>query len=502
MKFVSFAGLSATAAVTSVLFTISSVPASALSAGCTALNGHTQHIHVTAGGAPTNVSSSAAFEAGEQVTIIATGDESGDGLGYRVLFNDGTTDVQIGSAVHGLVGTVNGPYAIPSTATGQIRLEHLSASGTTIAGDFQFACVAGAGPAAATQNSSALIDQARQQLSKLAVNTSSTSTSESVLGAINDAFTGGGTTQASDGRIATSFAAIENAANKEDADDARGAYAALGYNKAGASKMVTKAPPPVAYRSPWHVWVDARYTSIDDKRVSSFDAHQTNVTGGISYKFSDTFLLGLVTGYEDFNYELGFRNAKLDGTGWNGGGYFGWKFWDRLRLDGMLTYGRISYGAQADTVTAGFDANRITSMLRLSGRYGLAAGWYVEPSARLIYANERQDAFVDTAGVAHAKYSFDVGLGSFGGEVGAPVIFNTWIVTPTVGVFGDYRFGNDTVQSVATLPNIDDGWSARVTGGLRWTALNGFSTSIGGEYGGLGSDTRFWRAKGSLGYKF
>src|SRR5262245_7749742 len=130
MKFVSFAGLSATAAATSVLFAISSVPASALSAGCTALNGHNQHINVVPGGGTTPVSSSAAFEAGEQVSIIATGDESGDGLSYRVLFNDGTTDIQIGTAVHGLVGTVNGPYSIPSTANGQIRLEHLSLSGT------------------------------------------------------------------------------------------------------------------------------------------------------------------------------------------------------------------------------------------------------------------------------------------------------------------------------------------------------------------------------------
>jgi hypothetical protein len=367
-----------------------------------------------------------------------------------------------------------------------------------------WSCVNALPQSATTGNAgSQLIDKMNQTFSQTAAQTSSQATGDSVTSAINDAFSGGGTTQASDGRIATSFAAIENAANKSDPDEARHAYSALAYNNAAGSPVINKAAPaPVIYRSPWHVWVDARYTSIDDKRVSSFDAHQTNVTGGLSYKFSDTFLLGLVTGYADFNYELGFRNARLDGNGWNGGGYFGWKFWDRLRLDGMVTYGRISYGAQADTVTAGFDANRITSMLRLSGRYGLAAGWYLEPSARVIYANEKQDAFVDSAGVAHEKYAFDVGLGSFGGEVGAPVILGTWVVTPTVGAFGDYRFGDDAVQTVATLPNIDDGWSARVTGGLRWSALNGFAASIGAEYGGMGSDTRFWRAKGAIGLKF
>ena len=59
---------------------------------------------------------------------------------------------------------------------------------------------------------------------------------------------------------------------------------------------------------------------------------------------------------------------------------FGWKFWDKLRLDGMLTYGQIDYRAQAAAVTGGWDADRITGMLRLAGRYGFAL-YYVEPSA-------------------------------------------------------------------------------------------------------------------------
>lgn len=360
----------------------------------------------------------------------------------------------------------------------------------------------GSAPQKSQSTSSQLLEQLRQQFSKIVAGTTSTNTGESVSGAITDAFNGGGTTQAGNGRISTSFAAIENdAATRERKDDAREAFAALGYAKG----MVTKAPPATLvplYRSPWQVWIDARYTATDDKRVTSFDGRQTNLTGGISYRFNDYFLAGLITGYEDFNYELGFRNGKLDGNGWNAGGYFGWRFWDHLRLDGMLTFGRINYGAQADNVTGSFDADRTTSMLRLSGRYGLAANWYVEPSGRLIYAHEKQDAFTDTAGVVHPNYAFNVGLASFGGEVGAPSVWGSWIVTPSFGLYGDYRFGTDNVQSVATLPNLDDGWSARVTGNLRWSAPSGFIAAIGGQYGGLGSDTTYWQAKGSLGIKF
>jgi hypothetical protein len=354
------------------------------------------------------------------------------------------------------------------------------------------------GPAPKPNTGSPLLDMTRKLFSKLAAQTSTMQESESVTTALNDAFDGGGTTQFSEGHIATSFAAVENARQQsEGGNDARSAYAAaLGYDR-----LPTKAPSRRVVVSPWHAWIDMRYTGLDNKANTGVDGHQINATGGISYRFTDRFIGGVVVGYEDFSYELGLRNAKLDGNGWNGGGYFGWKFWDRLRLDGMLTYGRLSYGAQADAVTADFGANRITGMLRLSGRWAVST-WYVEPSARVIYARETQDAFTDTAGVMQDRYSFHVGTASVGGEVGSPFVWSSMIVTPTLGLFGDYRFGDDTIATVAALPNLDNGWSARITGGLRWAAANGLSASVGGEYAGVGQDFRYWRLRAALGAKF
>jgi outer membrane autotransporter protein len=336
-----------------------------------------------------------------------------------------------------------------------------------------------------------LLDQTRKRFSQLAAQTTITNTSESVVDALNDAFSGNSTIHMQEGRIATSFAAIENVQERTQSDAARSAYAAL-----------ARRPIPAQHiaQSPWHVWIDARYTSYDDDDNPAFGSRHLNVTGGGSYRFG-SLVAGIVLGYENFDYELGLRSAKLDGHGWSGGGYFGWRFLDRLRLDGMLTYGRISYGAQADAVTADFDADRITTMLRLSGSWNPGA-WYVEPSARLIYAWENQDSFTDTVGVSQPDYSFNVGVASVGGKVGIPLIWTGGTLTPTVGLFGDYRFGDDTISTVATLPNIDNGWSARLTGGLRWTFLNGLSASIDGDYGGLGQDVRFWRLRASLGAKF
>jgi hypothetical protein len=464
----------------------------AASPGCDALQGS---VSQSGGGPVTNTGSAigTGFSAGDIISVTRL-----SGLVDSRLFDNTGSVALVGYTPNSFT------YVVPADTNHQLLVQAVPLN----TGAASWTCTNAPAKAANSSNSSQLLEQIRQQFSKIVAATTSTSTGESVSGAITEAFNGGGTTQAGNGRISTSFAAFENdAADRAAPDHAREAYAALGYaTNTGPGVVAKAASPRVApsplYGSPWHVWIDARYTATDDRRVTSFDGRQTNVTGGISYRFNERFLAGLVTGYENFNYDLGLRSGQLDGNGWNAGGYFGWRFWDRLRLDGMLTYGKINYGTQADNVTGGFDASRVTSMLRVSGRYGLATGWYVEPSGRLIYASEKQDAFVDTAGVIHSRYSFDVGLASFGGEIGAPTIWGNWIVTPSLGLYGDYRFGTDSVQTVATLPNLDDGWSARVTGDLRWSAPNGFSAAVGGQYGGLGSDTRYWQAKASLGVKF
>ena len=356
-------------------------------------------------------------------------------------------------------------------------------------------CIPVAVGSSATTNSQ-IIDQMRQTFSKAAAQSSSNSMGNSVNGALNDAFGSGGTTQVADGRISTSFAALENSKTR---DDGRDAYAALGYNK---DRIFTKAAP-VLPTSPWHAWIDAQYTDFNDRSDSAnkFDGHNTNVTGGLSYKFNRDFVAGFVTGYEDFKYDVSSLNAFLKGDGWHAGGYFGWKFWDKLRLDGMLTYGQIDYGAQAGAVTGGWNADRITSMLRLSGRYRFST-YYVEPSARVTWARESQDAFIDSAGVAHNDFGFTVGRASVGAEVGTPLIWSNVAVTPYVGLFGDYRFGDETIAAASVVPNLENGWTARVTGGLSATAASGLTASIGGEYGGLGDAIQYWRGKASVGVKF
>ncbi|MDO8979026.1 MAG: autotransporter outer membrane beta-barrel domain-containing protein [Afipia sp.] len=452
------------------------------SPGCTALQGSSSLAQGTVG----QIGGSG-FEAGDTIKLTFTKDPGdADPADYGL--------VRMGAAGFQLLRPLqaaNFTYVVPEDTPDLIGLRLSVGSDTAIA---VWSCT----PAPKGNR----IEQIRRTFSRLAAETSSNAMGDSVGGAITDALSSGGTTQFGGNRISTSFAALNNArASDTKKDDERAAFAALGYDKA----MVTKAMPRGAAPAPslWHAWIDGRFTGLQDRdhRTASFDGHHTHLTGGLSYRFSGTFVAGLVAGYEDFKYDVSGDSLFLKGSGRHGGGYFGWKFWDRLRLDGMLTYGRIDYGAQDNLITAGFGADRITGMARLSGRYGMGT-YYLEPSARVTLAHERQAAFNDSAGIQHPTYDFTVGRASFGGEAGVPILWNDTVVTPTLGLFGDYRFGVETVSTIAVVPTLADGWSARVTGGLSWQTVRGVTASLGGEYGGLAGDVRYWRARTSLGVKF
>ena len=430
--------------------------------------------------------------------------EPGEVITFFVTAGSASTFTVSSASIPSRSNSFSVPYALNSgtqiytvqVASGDNRVGIDLSAGNSSGEAFQIDVLCTSAGAGANPTSSQIIDQMRQTFSKMAAQSSSNSMGNSVNGALNDAFGSGGTTQLADGRISTTFAALENSNTR---DDGRDAYAALDYNK---DKLFTKAAP-VLPQSPWHAWIDAQYTDFNDRSDSAnkFDGHNTNVTGGLSYKFNRDFVAGFVTGYEDFKYDVSSLNAFLKGDGWHAGGYFGWKFWDKLRLDGMLTYGQIDYGAQAGAVTGGWNADRITSMLRLSGRYRFST-YYVEPSARVTWARESQDAFIDSAGVAHNDFGFTVGRASLGAEVGTPMIWSNIVVTPYVGLFGDYRFGDETIAAASVVPNLENGWTARVTGGFSATASSGLTASIGGEYGGLGDTLQYWRGKASVGVKF
>lgn len=467
-------GVLTTGAILIVLVALPSVAWA--SPGCTQFSGA---ILVDGNGSPTFIGSASGANFAEGDTLSFSGP---GGIPAELV-------TSAGSVPQSLSGSIRFPADSP-TGTAQL-FTSLTGPNSSIS----WSCTPG-------PNKSQILEQTRQAFSKIGAQVSSEAMGEATSDAISDAFSSGGTTQFGGGRIRTSFAAIENAQLADDTSsskvrDAHDAFAALGYAKAPYAKAL-----PVA-RSPWHVWIDGRFTGFEDKSAASFDGWHNNITGGASYRFTDNFLAGLLVGYENSNYGMTslLIPTSLRGEGLSGGGYFGWKFYDRLRLDGMLTYGRIDYRVAASSVSGSFGADRLTGMGKLSGRYGLGTFW-IEPAAMLTIASERQDSFTDTAAVFHDKFNFTVGRASTGGTVGTPLVWGTAIVTPTFGVFGDYRFGDETAAALSAVPTFSNGWSARINGGVSIAMPGNVIASATGEYGGLGQDLTYWRAKGSLGVKF
>jgi hypothetical protein len=74
-------------------------------------------------------------------------------------------------------------------------------------------------------------------------------------------------------------------------------------------------------------------------------------------------------------------------------------------------------------------------------------------------------------------------------------------IAPYVGLYADYYFSHDDAafSGLASTPVLS-GWSARVTGGFAMRGDNGAQLDLGGEYGGIGGDTKIWtwRARGKL----
>ena len=278
-------------------------------------------------------------------------------------------------------------------------------------------------------------------------------------------------------------------------------------------QMPGKAPPKkFREEKDWLFWVDVRGSGIDrwgsptttaGNAVNQATLHglQVNALMGLTYKAALNLLLGVVGGYETFNYTEQDINGKLTGQGWTVGSYLGWKITPTLRYDAAVTYSGIGYDGTAGTAQGNFNGQRWLVSTGLTGNYN-AAGFFIEPSARVYALWEKENAYVDSLGTQQSSHDFATGRASSGVKVTYPV---RWIdgvlLAPYLGVYGDYYFTQDDASSVlaaggaplASMPLLQ-GWSARVTGGVGAKLPGGATLGIGAQYGGIGGNTQIWTA--------
>jgi Subtilase family/Bacterial Ig-like domain (group 3)/Autotransporter beta-domain/IPT/TIG domain len=276
-------------------------------------------------------------------------------------------------------------------------------------------------------------------------------------------------------------------------------FSAIGF--AAADRTVTKVPSPAAPSRNWLAWIDVRGTDFSRNTFGSdLSGTQVNAIAGLTHKLMPNFLVGAFGGYETFDYTSTGLNGRLKGNGWTVGSYLGWKILPTLRFDVTAAYSGIGFEGLAGTAQGNFSGNRWLVASGLTGLYKVN-GFDIEPSAKIYGLWENENAYTDSLGTAQGGRNFVTGRISDGIQVAYPFNRTSSItLMPFVGLYGDYYFNNDnaTLASVAPLAStpILLGWSARVTTGLSARFSNGVMTMIGGEYGGIGSNTQIWTFRG------
>jgi hypothetical protein len=280
---------------------------------------------------------------------------------------------------------------------------------------------------------------------------------------------------------------------------------------AAIDQQMPRKAPPKTYREEkdWLFWIDVRGTSIDrwgtsttpgtSVNQSSLFGTQVNALVGLTYKLRPNFLVGVVGGYETFNYTEQDINGKLTGDGWTVGSYLGWNIIPTLRYDAAVTYSGIGYNGTAGTAQGSFNGQRWMVSTGFTGLYK-TAGFAIEPSARVYALWEHENAYVDSLGTQQGTHDFATGRASTGVKFAYPLPWMDGILlVPYLGSYADYYFTMDDAAAIvaagglplASMPLLD-GWSARLTAGVGARFAGGVGVGIGAEYGGLGSNTRIW----------
>ena len=248
--------------------------------------------------------------------------------------------------------------------------------------------------------------------------------------------------------------------------------------------MVTKAPPlaPVVPKD-WLLWADVRGTGWNtDPSAGDIRGGQINALAGLTRKLMPDFLIGILGGYENFDYTSQTLNGRLKGDGWTVGGYLGWRIWPGVRFDAAVGRSGVSYDGVSGTATASFPGNRWIASAGLTGIYRMQR-LDIEPSANVYAFWERDKCYIDSLGTLQAENTFSTGRASSGVKVAYPMVWGAMAtLAPYVGLYADYYFSSDNAALLLPTQFVQ-GWAARTTAGLSYNVAGGAKILVGGEVG-------------------
>jgi hypothetical protein len=291
--------------------------------------------------------------------------------------------------------------------------------------------------------------------------------------------------------------ASSSAGNAKRFDDD---FRALGY----AGGMPTKAPPPVSSAVPrdWLAWISVRGTDFFRGTFGNdLKGTQVDAFAGLTRRITSNLVVGVLGGYEHFDYSSQAFNGVLKGDGWTAGAFLGWKLSPNMRFDAGTAWSDLLANGISGSASGHFLGTRWLVNGGLTGTYPWQQ-FVLEPSARVFALWEHENAYTDSLGTFQPARNFETGRASAGIRAIYPFAWTSSVaLSPYAGLYADYYFSKDDAQTagLTTVPLLQ-GFSARATGGVTATLPGGASLAAGGEFGGIGSANHIWTwtARGRL----
>ncbi|SEG29350.1 autotransporter domain-containing protein [Bosea lathyri] len=224
--------------------------------------------------------------------------------------------------------------------------------------------------------------------------------------------------------ISQRLSALRSGQAEPTIGDAPLAYASSAATNPAAAMLMRLPSQPPAPNSAWARGYGVIGKLGGDANAGSADYRGGGVIGGFDRQITPSFLAGFSLGYSSTDTDFRQFSGKSGIKAYEGA-FYGSYSSGKLRLDGLLGYGRlnfaternISFGGLSRQAKAEYDGDRFTGALEAG--YAFDLGWStVEPLAALRYTYLRQDGFSETGagsiGLTAAGQTASSLLGSLG----------------------------------------------------------------------------------------
>lgn len=249
-------------------------------------------------------------------------------------------------------------------------------------------------------------------------------------------------------------------------------------------------------------WIQGSYTWIDNTQSGGeFDGNVTNILAGLDYKANDRMVIGVSAGYENTDIDTTFNRGTFEGDGLSVAPYLGLNLTPNWSASASIGYSDLSYDSRNGTLgrTGSFDAERWFGSVGLDGNYRFNKV-RISPTIGVLYMEESQDSYTDSAGGFVASQKIKLGRISAGGTVG----YLMGRVEPYAKLVGEYDFERPDAVTLGNgqLSHNDD-MGAIVGVGMNIQLTDTMTGNVEGSYNTLGrEDIDVYATKARLQWTF